>query len=108
MSDSTLYTILGIGAAVALSAVLSVFQWRKLREQWEGTVTKIQAYSETDNNDSEEGYVKVSYRLDDGSVRTLRLREYDFQQRFPALRIGERLVKAPGAPLPKRVPSPRL
>ncbi len=104
MSQNTLDLILGISAAVGLAAVLWFFQRRKLRQQWEGTVTKIQAYTETDNNDNEEDYVKVSYRLDDGSVRTLRLRQYDFQQRFPALRIGERLVKAPGEPLPKRVP----
>jgi hypothetical protein len=84
-----------------------IFQRSKLRERWEGTVTKIQAYTETDNNDSEEEYVKVSYRRGDGSVHTLRLRQYDFQKRLPALRIGERLVKTPGEPLPQRAPSPQ-
>ena len=69
---------------------------------------KVQAHTETGNNDSEEEYVKVSCRLCDGSVQRQRLRQSGFQVRFPALRIGERLVKAPGAPLPKRVPSPRL
>lgn len=106
MSESTLYTILGILAAAGLSAVLMVFQRRKLRERWEGTVTKIQAYTETDNNDSEEEYVKVSYRRDDGSVHTLRLRQYDCHKFYPALRIGERLVKERGEPLPKRVSQP--
>jgi len=104
MSEVAIYTIVGLLVAAALSAILMLFQRRKPDEAWEGTVVGIQPFTKTDQEGDELAYVRITFRLNDSSERTLTLSEYDFQKLFPPLRIGERLIKKPGETLPTRIP----
>jgi len=104
MSEGALYTIAGLVGAAVLTALLMLVLRRKHGDQWVGTVVEIQPFTKTDQEGDDLDYVRIACRLTDGSERTLNLREYDFQLRYPALHIGERLIKAPGEMLPARVP----
>ena len=107
MSEGALYTIAGLAGAAVLAGLLMLVLRRRYGEQWEGQVINIQPFTKTDQEGDDVDYVRITCRLIDGSERTLDLREYDFRMRFPALSIGERLMKAHGEMLPSRIPPAR-
>ncbi len=100
-------TFYGILVAVALAVVIMVFQSRKKKESWSGVVVDIKKKIITKEQDeggfTEEEYVSVFYKTDNGKKGKIQLKKYHFDTLFPDLKIGDRLVKDAGEDYPKVV-----
>jgi hypothetical protein len=99
--------VYGILVAIALTIILGVFQNRKKRQAWNGTVTKIKyvpQYYDDANNLIQARYV-IHYRTDAGKKSKIHVNEHQFGQQFPGLQEGGRLQKQPGKYLPDMVRS---
>jgi len=103
-TENIVYLIMGIGLAALISFVIVLFQRKKVKEVWEGTVTRIDRFSETDSNDMETDFIRVSYFRTDGKHDSLKVQAAVFGMFFPLdLKPGDRLVKLSGEAIPKRV-----
>lgn len=100
-----IYAIVGF---VVLTVIFTLIGLKQRNSSWQGTVTKLRTYS-VDRNNSDDGpafpeeYITLYYRTDSG-----RKGKYDFPGRgfdeiYPGLKVGDRLVKNKGEYYPKIV-----
>lgn len=89
---------------VVIAAVAAAVYWNaRLRaKSWSGVVTAIRRAT-VQNEDAVENVVVIEYRTDSGATGSERLLAADFTKTFPALAVGDRLVKSPGEYLPKKI-----
>ncbi len=94
---------LGILVAVALALVIMFFQKKKMKQAWQGTVTKIKEQADyyDDENNFREGLVRVYYQTDAGKKGKNRLQKRHYGKVFPGLKVGDHLVKETGDVYPK-------
>jgi len=100
--------IYGIAAFVTLTIILTLVSIRKRNASWQGKVTKLKTYS-VDRNRSDDGpsdfedWITVYYQTDSGKKG-----KYDFPKRgfddiYPDLKVGDRLLKNKGEYYPSKV-----
>ena len=100
----------GIMAAVALSVVIMFFQKKKKQTAWVGIVIKIGTKEADYNSDPEysstndwTSQTTIHYQMDSGKKGKIQLTKQQFNQMYPDLKAGDRLVKKAGADFPDRV-----
>ena len=93
----------GIALAVAIAAVIMVFQRRKRAQSWEGVVTDIRRVEVSSGHDDEppEPQIQVHYRMSNGRKGTLKFNEYEFGMVLGDVKAGDRLIKEAGADYPR-------
>ncbi|WP_019626128.1 hypothetical protein [Thioalkalivibrio sp. ALJT] len=91
----------GIGLAVVISIALMAYQKKKRNQAWAGAVTDIRQFEATEEDRPGKEYVRVRYRRDDGKKGKLTLERYQYQQMFPDLKVGDRLIKEVGQDHPR-------
>lgn len=95
------YAVLGF---VVLTVLLTLYSIRQRNSSWQGTVLDIRERTITDSNDQQRDEVHITYRLDNGGKKTMKLERYAYSQVYGDLQIGDRLVKEKGEFAAKRVP----
>ena len=98
-----LNVLMVILVAGGLSAIIMLVQRRKYKDGWTGTVVAIQPYSTQDGDWNQQDYISVRYRRDDGQDGSIDVDVSSYGFWYSTLRVGDRLVKAPGAQMPQRV-----
>lgn len=91
----------GIGLAVVISIALIAYQKKKRNRSWAGAVTGIRQFEDADEDGPGKQYVRVRYRRDDGKKGKLTLERYAYQQMYPSLKVGDRLIKEAGQDHPR-------
>ena len=93
----------GIVLAVAIAAVIMVFQRRKRAQSWEGVVTDIRRVEVTSGHDDEppDTRIQVHYRMSNGRKGKLSFDEYEFRKVLGDVKAGDRLIKDAGADYPR-------
>ena len=104
MGERVMQVVLAIVAAGGLSALIMLVQRRKNRDGWAGTVSGV----DTQHLEYGDGYTRdvivIKYIRDDGEIHSLEVDPSSFPFWFKNLQLGDRLVKAPGAGMPKHIP----
>lgn len=100
----------GIVAAVALSVVIMFFQKKNKQNSWVGIVKKIKIKEANYNSDPEYSSTNdwtsqtyIHYQMDNGKKGKFYVTTQQFNQMYPDLKVGERLIKKAGAHFPDRV-----
>jgi len=101
-------TFYGIMAAVALSVVIMFFQKKKKQSKWSGSVIKIVTKEANYNSDSEysstndlSSQIFIHYQKDSGKKGKIHLAKRHYDQIYPELKVGDRLIKREGADFPE-------
>ena len=99
------YAITGF---VVLTVIFTLISIKKRNSAWQGNVTKLKTYS-VDRNKSDDGpsdfedYIAVYYRTDAGKKGKLDFPQKGFDDIYPGLKVGDRLVKNKGEYFPRKV-----
>ncbi len=100
----------GIMAAVALSLVIMAFQRKKKQKAWTGIVRKIKIKAADFNSNPEfsssndwKSQAYIYYRMDTGKKGKIHMTEKQFNQMYPDLKVGDKLIKKAGADFPDKV-----
>lgn len=89
----------------ALTALLTWIGIRNKAKGWRGVVTDIQRKTRW-NNDVPQEVVVIKYRTDAGKSGKLRVDGWNYGRLYQQLVVGDRFVKVPGEPMPKRESAP--
>ena len=99
------YAIVGI---VVLTVIFTLYGLKQRNSSWQGSVTKLRTYS-VDRNNSDDGpsdyedYITLYYKTDSGRKGKFDFPKRGFDEIYPGLKVGDRLVKNKGEYYPKIV-----
>jgi MFS superfamily sulfate permease-like transporter len=93
--------VYGILLAIGLSVLIMIVQKRKMKESWEGVITKVEKEEREDDEGIPYTYYHIHYRTEQGKKGKLSLTEYQFNTYFPHIKEGDRLIKETGEMYPK-------
>ncbi len=98
MSRSALYVLGCFFGGLVLSLGLLWFRRYISQEAWDGAVIRV----ETRASGSGKDCIRVHYARLDGHSGVLTLDTASYSKLFGELRPGDRLIKTPGDPMPRR------
>ena len=87
----------GILAAIALSAIIMLFQGRRRKQAWRGTVTKIRERPAGNIDDLDtKDFIDIYYKTEVGKRGKIHIYKKKFDEMYPGLQKGSRLIKQAG------------
>ena len=91
----------GILAAIALSAIIMLFQGRRRKQAWRGTVTKIRERPAGNIDDLDtKDFIDIYYKTEVGKRGKIHIYKKKFDEMYPGLQKGSRLIKQAGKNFP--------
>lgn len=100
--------VYAIAGFVVLTVIFTLYGLKQRNSSWQGTVTKLRTYS-VDRNKSDDGpsdyedYITLYYKTDSGKKGKFDFPQKGFDEIYPGLKVGDRLVKNKGEYYPKTV-----
>lgn len=100
--------VYAISAFLVVTIILTLVSIRKRNSAWQGSVTRIKSYS-VDRNKSNDGptdfeeWVTVYYQTDNGKKGKCDFPKAGFNNIYPDLKVGDRLMKNKGEYHPIKV-----
>ncbi len=92
----------GILAAIALIAIIMLFQGKRRQQAWRGTVTKIKERPAANIDDLDtKDFVDIYYKTEAGKTGKIHIYKKKFDEMYPNLQEGSRLIKQAGKHFPE-------